>query len=227
MMVEVFLKLNPQLKALLEKKEFYIVFNAAYEHIKNRLSLHPKFFKCTFTGGVDFNAPVPAGTGGYLQFKSITDIIGQTLVEDQPHGTINTPLIIFGENLGFSSEVELYFNHNYVYAPTSITQCTIPMIGYPYPPCLVKTDFVRYTPYATMTSDMQGDFYGMYIPDAIVFPLTAKMYSIVALNEQNIQLAGAYDALCNLYINMRNAGLANIVPKSMATATGVTPYALH
>ncbi len=234
---------NPSFAEFLQKDDddFARIYNLAYLHVRERLSLYPKFFKCVFAGGVNLNVPIAYGsdgasTGARVQFKQITEIIGQTISEDVPDdlGIDNNAYVIMGStaNTGLSSERELFFSHNYVHTLDG-NPAAIPMVGHLFPCSIysvineVQLPFVEFSvPYHGMQTDISQVFLNYYVPDTIVFPLTAKIHALMALENDNVSLAGAYDTLCNHYINMRNAGLIHTAPKELTTPFSVTPYAL-
>ena len=114
------------------------------------------------------------------------------------------------------------------------------MVGHLYPPAAFMSSYDAGKPLPDMPMvelppmpsprihnfSIALGFVDYSIPDILVFPLTAKMYALIALESDNVNMSNAYDSLCNHYINMRNSSLTASVPKSMSQTTVVTPYAL-
>lgn len=239
---------NPDLLNLLRDDSLLFVqmYNAAYHHVRERFALYPKFFKCTFTAGADLNKPVGVSTGGYLQFKEITEVLGQEGLNEQPHDTIdsNVSINVISPNSGLSYGQDVFFSHNYVFVDSD-DEVSLPLVGHLYPPAgyiagpttdpigmpvvSIPIPFVTLEmPFSSgMNPHMPETMFGSYsIPDILVFPMTAKMYALLSLETDNVSQSNAYDALCNHYINMRNAGRIEAIPKSMSQVTSVTPYGL-
>ncbi|HNX38415.1 MAG TPA: hypothetical protein PKI15_08660 [Candidatus Cloacimonadota bacterium] len=223
------LEYNGEIKDLLDDRDLATqIINAAYEHVKVRMSLYPMLAKCTFTSAINLNDTQPFQVGiqtGEIQFKEITDIIGQTLLEEQPQSTVALGSIVPGQLTGYSADIPIYFSHNYIYTEDE-NEISVPIIGHPFPPIVYERALNQNIPYVTLTGSLLNRRDRLYIPDATLFPLTAKIYALMALEVHNVQVSGAYDGLCNHYINIRNSGLLQITPKEMSKIVGVRPYDL-
>ncbi len=225
MTLKQFLDANPLLMSVLAEDpvRFANLYNEAYRHVRMRLSLYPKLFKLTFTGACNLNPPLLVSTGGQVQFKEITEIIGQSLMETKPDKSLSDGVVSFGELTGYDSDVDVYFSHNYIYADSD-SEISIPCVGHLYPPCayIISSN----TPLVTMTTSVLGMQSNIGIPDILVLPFTAKMYANLALDSMDIGSHNGYDALCNAYLNIRNSGARNITTRGMTNITTVEPYAL-
>lgn len=209
---------------------FVDIFNRAYEHVKQRLSLHPMLFACAINRGVNLNdvqSYSTAAGNGQIQFKELIDIIGQSPTDVQPHSEIN-PGTVYSGLTELASGITVYSRINEIYVDSS-ELIRIPVIAHPYPPAIFLSvrqgSFVINVPYVAITlSLLNRREDSLNVPDVMVFPITAKIHALMALEANNIILAGACDALCNHYLNIRNMDRIQIVPKPLSLVAGITPH---